>query len=150
MSNFPAILFAVILIHSAALSADTKTTKDSPGGNAGKVTIVNVPLRPDCIPFEKEPILLKANTPSYPDSLINQDIRGKVIIDMLIGITGAIDRAEIRKGSGHVSLDSLALHSAYLFKFKPVISPSKKRVKVWVSYSFLFEAKKPGFPPARE
>jgi len=142
MSNFLAILFALVLIQSTPLNADTSKTTAFSGNRVGKVTITNVPLRDDCFPVTKKPILLKVDTPDYPDSLISHGIQGKVIIAMLIELDGAITKAEISKSSEHGTLDTLALHAAYLFKFKPVILHGKRRVKVWVSYSFLFEITK--------
>ncbi len=65
-------------------------------------------------------------------------LEGKVILVILINEKGSVERVRILKSSSNAILDSVALESAYTFKFSPAIVGTKP-VKTWVNLPLEFK-----------
>jgi protein TonB len=108
--------------------------------------IDNVPPPPE----EEEPIVefyalsdkpevIRRIEPTYPELARKAGIEGMVVVKVLIGTKGDVEKVEVVKS--HPMLDDSAVSAAKKFKFKP----GKQRdrfVKVWMTIPFTFRLKK--------
>jgi protein TonB len=86
-----------------------------------------------------KPEVIHKVEPSYPDLARKAGIEGMVVVKVLIGTKGDVEKVEIVKS--HPMLDDAAMAAAKQFKFKP----GKQRdrfVKVWMTIPFTFRLKK--------
>jgi protein TonB len=86
-----------------------------------------------------KPEVINRVEPTYPDLARKAGIEGMVVVKVLIGTKGDVEKVEVVKS--HPMLDDAAMAAAKLFKFKP----GKQRdrfVKVWMTIPFTFRLKK--------
>jgi protein TonB len=86
-----------------------------------------------------KPEVIRRIEPSYPELARKAGIEGMVVVKVLIGTKGDVEKVEVVKS--HPMLDDSAVAAAKLFKFKP----GKQRdrfVKVWMTIPFTFRLKK--------
>lgn len=63
------------------------------------------------------PTLIAAPEPEYPESLRQKNIRGKVIVSIVVGTDGSVESAEIESSSGHGAMDQAALDAAWGYRY---------------------------------
>jgi len=85
------------------------------------------------IAVSEKPKVLKSFTPKYPDLAASAGITGMVVVKVLIGKKGDVEKAEIYKSIP--MLDETSLAAALKFKFKPG-KQRDKFVKVWMTIPF--------------
>jgi periplasmic protein TonB len=86
-----------------------------------------------------KPEVIHKVEPTYPDLARKAGIEGMVVVKVLIGTKGDVEKVEVVKS--HPMLDDAAMAAARQFKFKP----GKQRdrfVKVWMTIPFTFRLKK--------
>jgi protein TonB len=86
-----------------------------------------------------KPEVINRVEPAYPDLARKAGIEGMVVVKVLIGTKGDVEKVEVVKS--HPMLDDAAMDAAKQFKFKP----GKQRdrfVKVWMTIPFTFRLKK--------
>jgi len=89
--------------------------------------------------LSEKPEVVHRVEPAYPDLARKAGIEGMVVVKVLIGTKGDVEKVEIVKS--HPMLDDSAMDAAKQFKFKP----GKQRdrfVKVWMTIPFTFRLKK--------
>jgi len=93
------------------------------------------------VPFyavSDKPKIIKQVTPLYPELAKKAGIEGTVVIKVLVGIKGDVEKVEVFKS--HPLLDEAAVKAAWQCKFKPG-KQRDKFVKVWMSIPFHFKLK---------
>jgi len=114
-------------------------------GTVTKVTAENIEAAPVFTPYTVAPQLKNqaqvaaALQRLYPPLLRDSGIGGSVDIWFFIDETGTVRRTDIKKGSGHASLDEAALKVADLMQFTPALNRDQK-VKVWVAMPIVFRS----------
>ena len=88
------------------------------------------------IAFGKQPKLIKKAIPSYPAMAQKAGLEGRVVLNVLIGKKGEVERVEIVKSIP--MLDEAAVAAAWKCKFSPGIQRDKF-VRVWMSIPFDFK-----------
>lgn len=86
-----------------------------------------------------KPVVIKRVEPIYPELARKAGIEGMVVVKVLIGTKGDVEKVQVVKS--HPMLDEAAIAAAKQFKFKP----GKQRdrfVKVWMTIPFTFRLKK--------
>ena len=94
---------------------------------------------PDVWDFEvvqEKPVLLKFIQPHYPELARKAGVEGTVIVKVLIGKNGSVEKSEIFKSIP--LLDDAALQAAMKCIFKPA-KQRKKLVKVWMAIPYKFK-----------
>jgi protein TonB len=89
--------------------------------------------------LSEKPEVLNRVEPKYPELARKAGIEGMVVVKVLIGTKGDVEKVEVVKS--HPMLDESAMEAARQFKFKP----GKQRdrvVKVWMTIPFTFRLKK--------
>ncbi len=89
--------------------------------------------------LSEKPEVIKRVEPVYPELARKAGIEGMVVVKVLIGTKGDVEKVEVVKS--HPMLDEAAVAAAKQFKFKP----GKQRdryVKVWMTIPFTFRLKK--------
>ncbi|UCF62993.1 MAG: energy transducer TonB [bacterium] len=89
--------------------------------------------------LSEKPEVVHRVEPAYPDLARKAGIEGMVVVKVLIGTKGDVEKVEVVKS--HPMLDDAAMDAARQFKFKP----GKQRdrfVKVWMTIPFTFRLKK--------
>ena len=89
--------------------------------------------------LSEKPEVLHREEPKYPELARKAGIEGMVVVKVLIGTKGDVEKVEVVKS--HPMLDESAMAAARQFKFKP----GKQRdrvVKVWMTIPFTFKLKK--------
>lgn len=92
----------------------------------------------EIVPFvlvEQKPTILKRIQPRYPDLARKAGVVGTVVVNVLIGTSGKVEKAELLKSIP--MLDSAALEAARMFEFSPAMQRDKY-VRVWLSIPFKF------------
>jgi TonB family protein len=64
------------------------------------------------------PRLLEAATPGYTDEAKKKNIRGEVIVTVIVNEKGDVTEPKVKKGLG-AGLDESAIEAAKYFKYKP-------------------------------
>jgi protein TonB len=75
--------------------------------------------------------------PVYPKNASHRDLRGDVVIRVLVLSSGNIGKAEVAKSSGYSILDESALRAVRKWKFKPRIKEGRP-VDEWISVTVSF------------
>ncbi len=89
--------------------------------------------------LSEKPEVRKKIEPTYPELARKAGIEGMVVVKVLIGTKGQVEKVEIVKS--HPMLDDAAITAAKQFLFKP----GKQRdrfVRVWMTIPFTFRLKK--------
>ncbi|GAB4187454.1 MAG: hypothetical protein Kow00108_24410 [Calditrichia bacterium] len=93
----------------------------------------------EIVPFfalSDKPQLKKSVLPKYPDLARRANLEGKVIVKVLIGTDGRVEKAEIVKSIP--MLDDAALEAAKQYVFTPA-KQRDKTVKVWMTLPIIFK-----------
>ena len=85
---------------------------------------------------EVEPVLLTMVKPQYTDMARTAGIEGRVVVWMLVGRDGRVERAEVKQGVP--LLNDPALEAARRWTFKPALADGHP-VAVWVEEVFDFQ-----------
>lgn len=104
------------------------------------------PPKPDneeaeIIPFfalSKKPKIVKRVIPKYPELARKAGLEGQVVVRVLIGTDGRVQKAEIVKSIP--MLDEAALEAAKQYVFTPA-EQRDKRVRVWMNIPIRFKLK---------
>jgi protein TonB len=80
--------------------------------------------------------LVRGLPPQYPDGARADGIEGDVLLEIVVGVSGAVESARIVRGVGH-GLDEAALRSVHQFRFAPAIKGSRP-VRVRMDWSVQF------------
>lgn len=91
----------------------------------------------DFVPVEKQPVPIKAPTPTYPDNARRLTLEGTVWVKMLVDKEGKVKKTAVLK-SDNPMFDEAALAAAAQWVFTPAIM-NNGPVAVWVSQPFRFK-----------
>jgi periplasmic protein TonB len=80
--------------------------------------------------------LLRGVAPGYPDAARLEGIEGDVLLELVVGPSGAVESARVIHGMGH-GLDESALSAAKQFRFAPA-SKGGHAVRVRMAWSIEF------------
>jgi len=80
--------------------------------------------------------LLRGLAPAYPAAARSEGVEGEVQLELVVGVSGAVERARVVGGAGH-GLDEAALAAARMFRFFPATMAGKP-VRVRMGYSIEF------------
>ena len=86
------------------------------------------------------PLLKKNPPPDYPNSARRRGYQGSVILKVLVGANGRVEKAQIDQTCGYAILDRTALTAVRGWQFDPGVKKGKK-VKMWVKVPVRFELK---------
>ncbi len=86
----------------------------------------------------KKPVEIKRVSPVYPAEAKQQGLEGSVIVKVLHGLNGKVERVEILKGMD--VFNDAAVEAAKQFEFIPG-EVNGKPVKCWISIPFNFSLK---------
>lgn len=104
-------------------------------------TIPSLPLRqvPPMLVEEVDnaPQSLDTPQPEYPEELIKQGAKGKVVLDVLIDTDGTVVDIKVKESSGFEQIDKAAVDAAYNWTFTPAEYKGKP-VQVWFPIPFSF------------
>lgn len=85
---------------------------------------------------DDEPTLIRPVAPKYPDLARSSGIEGKVILNVLVGTTGKVEKVEVQQGVP--VLNDAAIEAVKQYLFKPALA-NNKPVAVWVAVPILFK-----------
>ena len=83
--------------------------------------------------------------PFYPDAAYRDNLNGFVVVRALIGLNGAVERAEIEKPDS--LFDAAALAAARKWTFHPAMTLESQVVRVWTRVPFKFQLGNPSTDP---
>jgi periplasmic protein TonB len=79
--------------------------------------------------------------PDYPAAARRDDLTGRVLLRVLVGIDGRIRQAQVHRSSGHTLLDQTAMeHALKKWRFKPATEDGQA-VEAWLTVPISFELK---------
>ena len=112
----------------------TGTTTRTPGGSGD-----GIPFAPD---VDKPAIALAGNpSPRYPEILRRNNVKGEVVVQIVIDTTGLADMATLRVvSSDHPLLTDAVVAALPRARFLPAETGGRK-VRMWAVQSFVFEVK---------
>jgi protein TonB len=101
--------------------------------------VVSVPAAPAArvTPPSFSADYLRNPPPAYPAAARRRGEQGKVILRVLVNAAGGADQVEIRKGTGHSTLDAAALDAVRQWKFVPA-RQGDQPVAAWVLVPITF------------
>ena len=82
------------------------------------------------------PTLIEAPEPVYPESLRQRNIKGQVIVRIVVGTDGEVMIADIESSSGYGEMDQSALNAAWGYRYTVAYNeygqavPFQKRVRI--------------------
>ncbi len=79
--------------------------------------------------------------PTYPSSLLNKGIGGRVLVTCTVDAEGRVAGTSIKQSSGHPDLDKAAISAVNKWKFKPA-TKGGRRIKATCVVPFNFEVRK--------
>lgn len=131
----------------SASSPETSKTVTEPGQEDTKALpksleqSTETPLTDEniIVPFyalTEKPVEIKRVDPVYPSLAQKSKIEGTVVVKVLVGINGNVEKVEVLKS--HPLLDNAAIEAAKQFKFDPG-KQNGKPVKTWISIPFNFK-----------
>ncbi len=85
---------------------------------------------------DDEPVLVKAVAPKYPDLARSSGIEGKVVLNVLVGTNGKVEKVEVQQGVP--VLNDAAIEAVKQYLFKPALA-NNKPVAVWVAVPISFK-----------
>jgi TonB family protein len=118
-----------VALADSAMSRYRQHLRTSRGRSGPRIVAfweADVKPRPDTIPNAE-----------YPDGMLGLPARARVVVGVLIGVTGSPELTVVWKTSGHPQLDSAALRAARQARFTPGLSGDEP-VRVWVSVPYKF------------
>jgi periplasmic protein TonB len=62
--------------------------------------------------------------PAYPAAARAEGVEGDVVLELIVGLTGAVESAQVVRGMGH-GLEAAALRAARAFRFTPAIKAGR-------------------------
>jgi protein TonB len=92
---------------------------------------------PDFVPFEKEPVVVKAAKPDYPDLAMRAGLEGKVLVRIWVDKEGKPRKAEVVKSDAEI-FNEAAVKAAMGHLFTPAYM-NNGPVAVWVTIPFRFK-----------
>ena len=113
--------------HGAVSSAGT-----APSHNPGPES--REPLTPEAVDGQARLVLGLA--PSYPDGARAEGVEGDVQLELVVGLSGAVESARVVRGIGH-GLDESALRAVRQFRFAPATKAGRP-VRVRMAWSVQF------------
>lgn len=63
------------------------------------------------------PVLIEAPEPVYPESLRQRNVKGQVIVRIVVGTDGSVMSADIESSSGYGEMDQSALNAAWGYRY---------------------------------
>jgi protein TonB len=89
------------------------------------------------IPVDEMPSTLHCAKAFYPDLARAAGVEGTVLVRMLVGLDGRVERAIVAPGGSVLLLDEAALEAALTCVFTPALAKGRP-VRVWVSQAYRF------------
>jgi protein TonB len=106
----------------------------SPGGTAPPHEDSSEPIGQDSVDAQAR--LVMGLAPSYPDAARADGVEGDVRLELVVGVSGAVESARVVRGIGH-GLDESALRAVRQFRFAPA-SKAGHPVRVRMAWSVQF------------
>lgn len=122
----------------------TRGTTTEPGPPSGTATETRGfaptrdPLPGEYVAVDEMPAQVRCTEPRYPDLARSAGVEGTVVVQMLIGRDGRVERAILAPRGSIPMLDQAALDAALTCVFTPALS-NGHAVKVWVSQRYRFK-----------
>lgn len=107
------------------------------GTSEGSVPPVVDPRWDEVVIVDEMPAQIRCKEPVYPDLARSAGVEGTVVVRMLVGLTGKVERAIIAPKGSVPMLDQAALDAALTCVFTPALTNGHP-VKVWVSQAYRF------------
>lgn len=82
------------------------------------------------------PTLIAAPEPVYPESLRQRNVRGQVVVRIVVGTDGSVMSADIESSSGYGEMDQSALNAAWEYRYTVAYNeygqavPFQKRIRI--------------------
>jgi protein TonB len=105
-----------------------------PGGTAPPHDDSSEPLAQQSVDAQAR--LVMGLAPSYPDAARAEGIEGDVRLELVVGVSGAVESARVVRGVGH-GLDEAALRAVRQFRFAPA-TKANHPVRVRMGWSMQF------------
>jgi len=114
-----------------------ETPADAPGVPGG------VPAPAPDAPFElrevaRPPSVIARVTPAYPREARRDRVEGTVVLRVIVGIDGAVERSHTRLIRSVPALDAAAITAIESWRFSPAIGHSGRPVRVIIEVPFQF------------
>ena len=116
-------------------TAGPEITEGTGGGNT-EIQIEDDGPPPDCVPYEKEPVVVKKVDPKYPDIALRAGLEGNVYMKVWVDKEGKVKKAVVLKSDAEI-FNKAAQEAAEQWVFTPAVM-QKGPVSVWVSIPFRF------------
>jgi len=84
------------------------------------------------------PQLLSSVQPGYPERLRRDGIEGQVVVKMVVGTDGSVERVSVVGSSGHGEMDKAAEEAAYRYSFTPAENAYGEAVRCAVRQTISF------------
>ena len=113
--------------------SETILTPDTPVPEV--VPILSFPDPGQWVPRDTEPVVIKMETPKYPDMAIRAQLEGEVRVRMLVDVDGRVKDVII--DAGRDIFHEAVIEAAYSMLFEPATF-NNNQVAVWVAMRFDF------------
>jgi TonB family protein len=134
-----------------SLEEEPETSEDVDSVTVDSTEVKKARKEPDTIPslplrqvppmsveeVDNAPQALNTPQPEYPEELIKQGVKGKVILDALVDTDGTVVDIKVKESSGFEQIDKAAVDAAYNWTFTPAEYKGKP-VQVWFPIPFSF------------
>jgi TonB family protein len=123
----------------SVLKITLKRSEDSLAADSVIAEAEALPPKGKFIRLKSQP-LLKDQGNEEPGGDLDRfkGLKGKVMLGLLLGGDGKVEKAEIEKSSGMFCLDHEAVKRAYKMFFYPALDENEKPVRTWVYFPMSF------------
>ncbi len=106
----------------------------SPAGTAASHVDDSVPMPEQSVDGQAR--LVRGLAPAYPDAARSDGVEGDVRLELVVGVSGAVESARVVRAVGH-GLDEAALRAVQQFRFAPA-TKAGRAVRVRMGWSMQF------------
>lgn len=96
----------------------------------------------------KPPVLIQRVEAKYPEQARKEGVTGTVLLQLVVGVDGAVTDAKVAKPAGH-GFDESALEAARALRFEPATQEGVK-IAVQINYEVNFELQDAQLPTLRD
>ncbi|MDY6971328.1 MAG: energy transducer TonB [Thermodesulfobacteriota bacterium] len=122
------------------LPDSTKQAPQEQGLDAGEKEVLTPPVRITNVLRQTGPTYRRNPAPRYPRLAKKMGYQGTVVLDVLVGRMGIVEKLRVFESSGYPLLDKAAKTSVSKWQFEPGVRGDKK-VEMWVKVPVRFELK---------
>lgn len=129
-------LLAAAMSDSAASAIESGSTAEAGSGSAGRVSPAAESGAEQEV--DSQPYVLDAPLPEYPPEARLNKWQGRVLVRVLVEVSGRVADAQLAKSSGYEQLDQAAEAVIYRWRFNPAYRDGQP-VKAWVKVPVAFK-----------